>query len=196
MLVNGGTVSDMRSKRNHGLRHASGLILFGVSIVACTTMPTDIGTVDIERAYQRSPLVMASAARLNAEFAATRGNIMNRGRQLAELRQQLDLGSDDIDADVRSALEARYAADTAELMELQNRYRANLDAAQKREGDWLTEIVTRVAREVAEQEGLTLLLNQDAVLYQQVDAPAPRDITDLVALALLDYTDPAQRPAN
>jgi Skp family chaperone for outer membrane proteins len=172
------------------------LFLLSASIVACATGTVDIGVVDIEQAYQRSPLVMASAARLNAEFAGTRQNLKKRGRELAELRHQLEFGGTSLAADDHAELDARLAAKTVKLAELQNQYRTDLNAAQKREGEQMIETVTAVAIEVAEQEGLTLLLDEEAVLYSHTDRNPPRDITELVIRALLDRINPTQIPTN
>ena len=172
------------------------LFIVGVNLAGCATGTVDIGIVDIEQAYQRSPLAMVSAARLNTEFAGTRQDLKKRGRELAELRHQLEFGGTSLAAGDREALDARLASESIKLAELQRQYRTDLSAAQKREGELMIESVTAVAREVAQREGLALLIEKDATLYARADANPPRDITELVIRALLDRINPTQVPAN
>lgn len=160
---------------------------------ACTKAPATIGVVDIEQAYQRSPLAMASAVRLNAEFAATGNDIKSRGRDLAALHQRLNA---DLPAEERREVESRIASETAELTALQSRYRRDLQAAQQREGEAMVERVRTIAREIARREGLTVLVEKDAVLYPDSSTAAYRDITELVIRALLDQMNPTEIPGR
>lgn len=136
---------------------------------------------------------MASAVRLNAEFAATGNELKSRGRDLAALRQSLEGNLSDED---RAALETRIASETAELTALQSRYHSDLRAAQQREGEAMVERVRTIAREIAQREGLTVLVEKDAVLYPDSSTAVYRDITELVIRALLDKTNPTEIPGR
>ena len=170
------------------------LLCLAAGVPACTAMP-EVGVVDVEQAFQRSPLVMVSSVQLNEQFKSVQRNLKKRGRVLAHLRQQLGYGDAQISTDARAALEARIESKTAKLLELQRQYRADLAAAQGRRAEEMIARVVAVATEVARREGLTLLLKKEAIVYADDAGIVRRDITDQVIRALLERMNPTKIPA-
>ena len=90
--------------------------------------------------------------------------------------------------------------ETTGLVERQRRYREDLAAAQRRQGEEMIARVEEVARQVASERGLTLLLEKEGVLYtlegDLAELPdAERfDLTEPVIRALLDRINPTEIP--
>jgi Skp family chaperone for outer membrane proteins len=160
--------------------------------VACAEEPR-LGVVDVQEAFQRSPLAMVSAHQIKADLGSEERDLKKRGRALAELRRQLEHGGAEIAEAQRAQLDAQIQEETQRLTELQRSYRADLATAQRRHGEEMIARVEAVAREVAEREGLALLLRRDAVLYAEEDFDFERiDITEQVARALLEKINPTE----
>ena len=170
------------------------LLCLAASVVACSGTP-EVGVVDVEQAFQRSPLVMVSSVQLNEQFKSVQWNLKKRGRELAHLRQQLGYEDAQISTDARAALEARLESKTAKLLELQRQYRADLAVAQERRAEEMIARVVAVATEVARREGLPLLIKKEAIVYADNDGIVRRDITDQVIRALLERMNPTKIPA-
>jgi Skp family chaperone for outer membrane proteins len=184
------------------LRPQSIRLVLALLLVACAEEPR-FGVVDVQLAFQRSPLVMVSAHEIKADLGGAGQDLKARGRALAELRRQLAHGGLELDEEQRAEVEARIAEETASLIEAQTRYRADLGAAQKRRGEELIARIEGVAREVAQREQLTLLLRRDGALYTEegtlypgeLDAADSVDLTEQVARALLERINPTVIPA-
>lgn len=163
-----------------------------------------IAVVDVQRAFQRSPLVMVSAHQIKGDLGGSQRDLKKRGRALAELRMQIEHGQLELDEQQRQQAEARIAAETASLVEAQRQYRVELEAAQRRRGEELLAQVEEVAREVARRQGLTLLLRRRDGLYTEDGAPYPGepadgesiDLTEQVARELLERINPPVIPAT
>lgn len=156
-----------------------------------------MGVVDVQEAFQRSPLAMVSAHQIRADVGSQERDLKNRGRALAELRRQFEHGGVEIGEEQRAQIEARIAEETRRLAELQRSYRADLAMAQERRGEEMIARVEEVAREVAEREGLTLLVRKDRVLYAEEDFDFERiDITEQVARTLLERINPTEIPQD
>ncbi len=162
-----------------------------------------VGVVDVQQAFQRSPLVMVSAHRIKGDLGGTEHDLKERGRALAEMRMQLEHGGLALDEEQRAQAEDRIAKETARLVEAQRQYRVDLDAAQRRRGEELIAQVEELAREVARREGVMLLLRKEGALYTEDGAlyagepgDAERvDLTEQVARALLERINPTEIPA-
>jgi len=138
---------------------------------------------------------MVSAHQVQGDLNATARDLKERGRALAEQRKQLEHGGLRLDDEQRAELESRLAQEAADLLESQRVYRAELEAARRRRGEEMVAYVEDVAREVAQREGLTLLLRTDGLVYAEDDAALARvDITDQVARALLEKINPTEIP--
>ena len=167
--------------------------------LGCADEP-GVGVVDVEQAFQRSPLAMVAALQLKKEFASDERDLKRRGRELAQLRQQLEHGGLDLDAEQRAQVEQRLAAEVASLVERQRRYREDLAAAQRRHGEEMVARVEEVARQVASERGLTLFLEEEGVLYTpdgtRAEPPVAEwvDLTEPVIRALLDRINPTEIP--
>jgi Skp family chaperone for outer membrane proteins len=170
------------------------LLLALLAAVACSEEPR-VGVVDVQQAFQRSPLVMVAALELKGDLGSVQRDLKKRGRALAELQQQLEHGNLELDAEQRAQLDARVAQETASLVRLQGQYRVDLAAARQRQGEEMIQRLEEVAREVARERGLTLLVKKDGVLYTNDEAgPAPLDITEQVIRALLQKINPTEIP--
>jgi len=163
---------------------------------------TRVGVVDVQQAFQRSPLVMVSAHQIKGDLGGSERDLKKRGRALAEMRRELEHGGLELEAEQRAQVEARIAEETASLLEAQRRYRETLDAARQRRGEELIAQVEEMAREVAHREGLMLLLRKDGALYTEdgtlysgdgQDAQYI-DLTEQVARALLERINPTEIP--
>jgi Skp family chaperone for outer membrane proteins len=162
--------------------------------------PARFGVVDVQEAFQRSPLVLVSASRIKGDLDGTGRELKKRGRALAEARKHLQYGAPDLDEKQRAEAEARLEEETAELVEMQRQYRSDLEAAQARRGAELIAQVEDMAREVAQREGLTLLLRREGALYTGAGESYSGDIgdievvdlTELVARALLERINPSE----
>jgi Skp family chaperone for outer membrane proteins len=162
--------------------------------IACADEPR-LGVVDVREAFQRSPLAMVSAHQIKGDLGSGGRDLKSRGRALAELRRELEHGDLELDATQRAQIEAQVAEETRRLAELQRTYRADLAAAQARHGEDMIARVEAVAREVAEREGLSLLLRREGILYAEEDFDLERiDITEQVARALLAKINPTEIP--
>ncbi len=154
-----------------------------------------MGVVDVEQAFQRSPLMMVSGLTLKGELASVQRDIKKRGRELAELRRRVEHGDVALDAEQRSQIGARIEEETLRLSELQRRYRADLALAQERQGQEMIARIEEVAREVAKREGLAIVVRVDDLLYAEEGVDLGRlDITEQVARALLEKINPAEIP--
>jgi Skp family chaperone for outer membrane proteins len=165
---------------------------------------TRVAVVDVQQAFQHSPLVMVSAHRIKGDLGGAEHDLKERGRALAEMRMQLEHGGLELDEEQRAQAEARITEETASLVEAQRQYRADLQAAQRRRGEELIAQVEEVAREVARREGLTLLLRKEGALYTEDGAlyagelgDAERvDLTQQVARVLLERINPTEIPSE
>ena len=181
----------------HARLIAASLVL--TASLGCAEEPR-VGVVDVEQAFQRSPLAMVAAVQLKKELASDERDLKTRGRELAELRQQLEHGGLDLDAELRAHLERRLAEETAGLVERQRLYREHLAAAQKRQGEEMIARVEEVAQQVASERGLLLILEREGVLYtpdgtRAEPSDAERvDLTEPVIRALLDRINPTVIP--
>jgi Skp family chaperone for outer membrane proteins len=170
---------------------------------ACGEQPPRVAVVDVQEAFQRSPLPMVAAHQIKADLGGAERDLRKRGRALAELRMQLEHGGLELDGEQRARALAKIAEETASLAEDQRRYRRDLEAARQRRGEELIARVEVVARQVARREGMTLLLLKEGALYTEDGAlyageahDAGRvDLTDEVARALLAKINPTDIPA-
>jgi Skp family chaperone for outer membrane proteins len=170
------------------------LILPVLCAAACADEPR-VGIVDVQEAFQRSPLAMVAVHEIKAQLGSGDRDLKKRGRALAELRQRLEHGGVELDEEQRAQVEARIAEETALLHERQRAYRADLAAARERQGEELIARVEEVAREVARREGLALLLRREGLLYAASEEDIARvDITEQVARALLEKINPTEIP--
>jgi Skp family chaperone for outer membrane proteins len=161
----------------------------------CSDAPR-VGVVDVQAAYQHSPLMLVSAHEIKNELGKTERELKQRGRALAELRQQLEHGDVGGEAQ-RRALEARIEQEGAELVAMQSNYRLMLEAARQRAGERMLARVEEVARQVAEARGLDLLVRKGDALYARPQADlAAIDLTEDVARELLAKINPTEIPAQ
>ncbi|MFQ5515896.1 MAG: OmpH family outer membrane protein [Myxococcota bacterium] len=196
----GADVSAIRSAAFRRAMRPAGFLSI-LLFVTCAD-DTRVGVVDVQEAFQRSPLVMVSAHRIEDDLGGAVQKLKERGRALAEMRMQLEHGGVELDEEQRAQAEARIAEETAGLLEAQRRYRVDLAAAQRRRGAELIARVEEVAREVAREEGLPLLLLEEGALYTEEGAlyegalrEAERvDLTERVARALLERINPTEIP--
>ena len=137
---------------------ASFLILF-IATSGCVRQQR-IAVVDVQRAYQHSPLGMVSAILVRDGMGRSQTELKKRGRALADLRQRLEHGPIEVDPEQRAKIEALIAMETAKLAELQQTHHTRLAELQQKVGEELIQRVERVARDLAEKEGLELLLIQ------------------------------------
>ncbi len=162
--------------------------------IGCSDDPR-VGVVDVQQAFQRSPLVMVAALQLKGDVGSEQAHIKKRSRALAKLLKQVRHGDHELSTEQREEIEQRIAEETAQLTELQARYRADLAAAQQRQAEKMVAKVEDVAREVARQQGLAFLVRSDDVLYAAKDADLARiDITEQVIRTLLDKISPTEIP--
>jgi Skp family chaperone for outer membrane proteins len=143
---------------------------------------------------------MASAILVGKSMGGAQRDLKKRGRSLAELRQQLEHGGFELDALQRQEIETLIQAETARLTELQIEYRAELAATQLRLGGQMIERVESVAREIAVQNGFTLVFRKQDALFTAQDISAEEfesaaiDITDQVIQVLRDKMNPERIP--
>jgi Skp family chaperone for outer membrane proteins len=170
--------------------------MLAVTGFACSEDPT-VGVVDVQRAFQSSPLVMVSAHEIKAELGGVDRELKKRGRALAELRQHVEHGRLELDVQERAGIEARIADETNALRELQRRYREDLAAARERHGEIMIARVEEVARDVARREGVALLVRSDGVVYSdEAIGLQTVDLTEQVARALLERINPTEIPIS
>ena len=162
-------------------------------LAACSDAPR-VGVVDVQAAYQHSPLMLVSALEIKKELGRTERELKQRGRALAELRQQLEHGEAG-DAQQRRALAARIDQESASLVALEANYRLTLEAARKRTGEQMLARVEEVARQLAEERGLDLLVRKGDAVYARPGADLEAiDLTEDVARALLAKINPTEIP--
>ena len=82
--------SNDRETMTHSIRRSC-LLLALLPAIGCSDEPR-VGVVDVQQAFQRSPLGMVAALQLKGELGATRSDIKKRGRALAELLKQVRHG--------------------------------------------------------------------------------------------------------
>jgi Skp family chaperone for outer membrane proteins len=191
--------------RAKGSLGASGVVvslsLLVLSFPACVrTNEPRVAIVDVQYAFQHSPLGMASALLVRKSMGGAQNDLKKRGRSLAELRQRLEHGGFELDASQRREIETLIESETARLAELQSEYHAELAATQLRLGEEMIERVESVARDIAAREGFTLVFRKRDALYTAQDISAEEldsaatDITDEVIQVLLDKMNPERIP--
>ena len=147
--------------------------------------PLPAATVDLQEAFQRSPLVFVLSAQLDEQFRARRGTLRRQLRALGELRNRLEQA----DAEARPKLEEQLLKESQAMAKAQETYRRDLQAARSKRTQELLATVQVVAAEVAREKRLTLLVNRGAVLYSGEGNAAPLpDITEDVIRALVRKT--------
>ena len=149
--------------------------------------PASVAVVDVEQAFQRSPLVLAMAAQLNTRFESRKRELGARMRRLAELR---NLQARVSDSDLAKLSDQVWEESRALGLALE-RYRLDLEAAQKSEGELLLERVVQVAAGVAREKGLTLIVKRNGVPPASGQEGELLDITDDVTRALVRQAQPA-----
>ena len=82
-------------------------MLAALLLGACSDAPR-VGVVDVQAAYQHSPLMLVTAHEIKKELGNTERELKQRGRALAELRQQLEHG--DAGDDRQRAARSRRAS--------------------------------------------------------------------------------------
>ena len=164
-------------------------LLLGLGLAdLCAAEPLPAATVDLQEAFQHSPLVFVLSAQLDEQFRARRGALRGQLRALGELRNRLQ----GADAEARPKLEEQVLQKSQALAKAQETYRKDLETAQSKKTQELLAKVQEVAAEVARDKRLTLLVNRGAVLYSGEGVPAPLpDITEDVIRALLQKTRPS-----
>lgn len=194
----------MVQRARNGLGASAVLVSLSIlvlSFVACaSTKAPRVAIVDVQYAFQHSPLGMASAMLVRKSMGGAQRDLKKRGRSLAELRQQLEHGGFELNALQRQEIETLIQVETARLAELQREYHAELAATQLRLGEQMIERVESVAREIAAQDGFTLVFRKQDALYTAPDIgveefeSAAFDITDQVIQILLDKMNPERIP--
>jgi Skp family chaperone for outer membrane proteins len=175
--------------------HRLGIALFPILGFGCSDEPR-VGIVDVQRAFQSSPLVMVSAHEIKAEMGGVDRDLKRRGRALAALRQRVEHGRPALDAEQRAEIDAQIAAETTALMELQRTYREDLAAARERHGAVMIARVEEVARAVARREGVSLLVRTEGIVYtDEATDLSTVDLTEQVSRALLARINPTEIPA-
>ena len=160
---------------------------------ACSEAPR-VGVVDVQAAYQHSPLMLVSAHEIKKELGGTERELKQRGRAIAELRQLLAHGDAGPEPQ-RKELAQRIEKETAELVAMESNYRVNLEAARQRAGERMMARVEEVARQVAQERGLDLLVRRGDAIYERTGADfAGVDVTEDVARALLARINPTEIP--
>ena len=77
--------------------------LASLSASACSDAPR-VGVVDLEEAFQRSPLVMVSAHQIKGDLGPRERDLKQRGRALAEMRRRLEHGGLELAQDQRAVV--------------------------------------------------------------------------------------------
>jgi len=160
---------------------------FGSSLLAFLVAPARaadgliIGVVDLEQAFQRSPLVMALAVRLGAEFEPRRRALTKRVAELARLRERTRVAP----VAERAELEDRARAEAQAIAAAQAELRKELEAAQRRYGEEFMGRVAEVAAEVAREKGLALLVRKGGILWTRSADASTVDITEDVIREIL-----------
>jgi len=169
-----------------------GLAGFVAGAPARAADPPPLGVVDLEQAFQRSPLAMALAVRIGAEFESRRRALKKRVAELARLRERAQAAP----AAERTGLEERAAAEARALAAAQAALRRDLDAAQRKHGEEFMGRVAEVAAEVAREKGLALLVRKGGVVWARSTDPAAVDITGDVVRAILRKAEQAPSGAS
>ena len=148
-IVKVGATSDRQSHSAHwGPTMYIGRAIWSVLAVAlwmaatiapAHAEPASVAVVDVEQAFQRSPLVLAMAAQLNTRFESRKRELGARMRRLAELR---NLQARVSDSDL-AKLSDQVREESRALGLALERYRLDLEAAQKSEGELLLERVAQ-----------------------------------------------------
>ena len=170
-----------------GLCVGLSLFSFVTAVPARAADALPIGVVDLEQAFQRSPLVVALAVRVGAEFEPRRRALRQRVAELARLRDRAQVAP----AAERAGLEERVRAEAQAVAAAQAELRRDLDAAQKKHGEEFMDRVAEVAAEVAREKGLALLVRKGGILWTRSADPAAVDITEDVVRAILRKAEQA-----
>jgi len=185
----------MRRQRAAALRVCGSLCLrialstlgFVTAVPALAADAVPIGVVDLEQAFQRSPLVLALAVRLGTEFEPRRRALKQRVAELARLRNRAQVAP----AAERAGLEERVGAEAQAVAAAQAELRRDLEAAQRKHGEEFMSRVAEVAAEVAREKGMALLVRKGGILWTRSADPVPIDITEDVVRAILRKAEQA-----
>jgi Skp family chaperone for outer membrane proteins len=112
-------------------------VLAGAILMATwqSAEPASVAVVDAEQAFQRSPLVLAMAAWLNERFDGRKRELRAQTKRLAGLRGRLE-GASDAE---RAKLAAQIQEESEAIRLAMERYRQDLAAAQRPEGELMIE---------------------------------------------------------
>ena len=126
---------------------------------------------------------------------ATQRELKRRGRALAERRKLLEHGAVGLGPQQREEAAAALAEELDRLRELQEGYRSDLAAARERQTREMIARIEEVAREVARDQGIAVLVRRADILQVAEGADlAPLDVTDAVIRALLEKINPTEIP--
>lgn len=162
--------------RNHYFKTI--LIVFFLNIFWLNSAPAadvaKIGVVDVQRIMSASNQGKAAQAQIKVQSDQLTQALKEKGDEIEELKKQIERESMVMSTEKREEKERDFRIKLNDLKSLEQRYRGELQALEKKLVNDLRKEIYAMAEEIGKKEGYLMIIANFDVMY----APGSIDITD------------------
>ncbi|UCG09245.1 MAG: OmpH family outer membrane protein [Desulfobacterales bacterium] len=159
------------------LKWTLSVIVLNYLVITSTALAADvakIGVIDLQRVLETSNPGKAAQARIRNQKEKMEQDLKQKGSEIEQLRQRLERESMVMSKEMREEKEREARIKLNDFKTLQQKYRAELQAVEKKEVNQLQDEVLSIIQEIGKKEGYLLVVSKIGVLY----SPTTIDITD------------------
>jgi len=149
------------------------LSLFWLNSVTAADV-AKIGVVDVQRIMSTSNQGKAAQAQIKEQSDKLTQALKEKGDEIEELKKQIERESMVMSTEKREEKERDFRIKLNDLKSLEQRYRGELQALEKKLVNELRQKIYAMAEEIGKKEGYLLIIANFDVMY----APGSIDITD------------------
>ncbi len=153
------------------------VIVVNYMVITSTALAADvakIGVIDLQRVLETSNPGKAAQASIRNQKEKMEQDLKQKGSEIEQLRQRLERESMVMSKEMREEKEREARIKLNDFKTLQQKYRAELQAVEKKEVNELQNEVLSIIQEIGKKEGYLLIVSKIGVLY----SPTTIDITD------------------
>ncbi|MCG8590533.1 MAG: OmpH family outer membrane protein [Proteobacteria bacterium] len=155
-----------------------------------------VAVVDVQKAFQHSPLLMAVTGTLTSQFRPLQGKIRGKAKRVAALRRQLADPNTPLSSEERLALQTRADEESTALAALQADYQRDLRVVHDARSQQARAEIESIARTLAREHGLPLVLREASEPPTDENPEGPSlDLTDAVIRKLIERMNPTRDAA-